>query len=297
MLNQRLIVLAGGVAILAGSLMVTAGCSGKPSCKLLYKRYNKCMDKFPITKDAFMEMCDKKKDKPRIKEEIKCSKHSDCDKFKKCVKDASKKARLARLEERITEAVAKKKYSRALSTCKYSKKDLNDSLKKKCKEVAKGAYKELAAKAQKALDTGEVKNEYSLCSDLKAAGEAMGEADKKKAEALCADVKLARDGHKAILKAKESIKKGGTSIPFNCKWALDKLDKSKSAYAKKLKGKILKACYVDLGVMLLEKKLPGMKSYCPYGVKKLFKAVKKYSVKDAKLDPLMAKAAEVCDKK
>ena len=41
------------------------------------------------------------------KAEIECSKHSDCDKFKQCLKDARKAGRKERMKKRWKEAMAK----------------------------------------------------------------------------------------------------------------------------------------------------------------------------------------------
>lgn len=299
MYKRRLALMGGATALAAvvGVSMLLTGCTDEPSCKLLYKRLDKCEEDFPLKEDKFIKICKKRKDKASTKEQIKCSKHSDCDKFKKCLKDARKKAMFARLEERIKKAIDEGKYSRALSTCKYRKKDLNDDLKKKCEEIAKKAYGELAKKAKTMRDKGPVKDEYKLCSDLKRAAEAIGEEKVKEAKDLCDQLKLAKRAREAITKAKEAAKKDKVKIPIYCSMSLKKLDEAKGDFAKKLKKEVINACYVELGTALLKQKLPKMGRFCPYYVKKLFKAVDKYKIKDPKLDPLMEKASKVCKKK
>lgn len=290
----------GGVLTLAvvmvAPIFVTAGCSDKPSCKLLYKRLDKCEDDFALKEDKFIKMCKKRKDKARVKEQIKCSKHSDCDKFKKCLKEARKKAAIARLKKRIKEAFEEKKYSRALMTCKFRKDDLNDELKKKCKEIAEKAYGELSKKAIKMRDEGPAKGRYKLCSNLKTAAKAIGEAKVKEAEELCKAIDLAKQARKAIEKAAEYAKKDRIRFPYNCNYALKKLAKNKGDFAKKLAKKVKKACYVDLGIALLKQQIPKIKRICPYQVRNLKKAIKKYNVSDPKLKAQMEKLPDVCKK-
>lgn len=298
MRKNRKGLIAGMSALTAVLLMPVffgTGCSDKPSCKLLYKRLDKCEDDFALKEEKFIKLCKKRKDKPRVKEQIKCSKHEDCDKFKKCLKDARKKARAARAKKRIEEAVKEKKYSKALLTCKYSKDILTDGLKKKCNELADKAYKEVYDKAVKMRDKGPVEKRYRVCSDLKSAAKAIGDKKVKEAESMCKQLEAAEYGHKAIKKAKEAMK-DAKRIPFNCSYGLKKVSAIKEDFAKKIKKKIIQACYVDLGAAILKKKLPTMKRYCPYNIKKIYKAVKKHGIKDPKLDPLLEKGKAVCDK-
>lgn len=299
-MSKRVKGLKSGIAVLSAFVLAPvffgSGCSDKPSCKLLYQRLDKCEDDFALKEDKFLKMCEKRKDKTRVKEQIKCSKHSDCKKFKKCLDESGKKARAADTAERIEKAIKEKDYSKAMMACKYNKEILTDELKKKCDEVAKTAYKEIHAKAVKMRDEGPIGTErFRVCSDLKSAAKALGEEKEKEAKKICEELNIAEQGQKAIEKAKEALKEG-KSIPFNCDYSLKKITAAKGDFAEKLKKEVIQACYVDLGAAVLEKEVPKMKRFCPYKVKQIFKAVKKYDIKDPKLDPLLEKAKPLCDK-
>ena len=284
--------------VAAGAMMATVlvGCKDKPSCKLLYKRYNKCEKDFPVKEKAFLKMCKKRKKDVVVQEEIKCSVKKSCDAFKKCIKDSSKKAEMEKLNNEIDKAISSKKYEDALSTCRYSKKRLNDALKKKCADLSGVAYKDLLAKATAGRNSG-LKQDWKVCSSLKRAGENIGK--KAEAEALCKEWDLAKDVKKALAKAAEAMKKPKVSLPFDCSWTAAKLAKVKapSAWLKKQTKLIVSARYVALGKKILAKDVAAKYKFCTYAMGKILKGVKQFKIKDPGLDPLVVKAEAICTKK
>ena len=208
-MRKNVVLLMGLVAVFGLSTMI-AGCSSKPSCKLLYKRYKDCK-KMPLTEDAFVSMCDKLKDKARTKEEIKCSAKSDCDAFKKCIKEADKKASAARMKKRwkkVMDKAAKGKYSSALSFCRVWKDEMSDDLKEKCKGLPVKAVAALTKEITANRDAGKVSHKHVKCWDLKRIAKKAGPALQKKAELLCKEIALARDVKTVKEKVAKALKKG-----------------------------------------------------------------------------------------
>ncbi len=296
-MRKNVMMLIGLVAVFGLSTLI-AGCSSKPSCKLLYKRYKDCK-KMPLTEEAFVAMCDKLKDKAQTKEEIKCSAKSDCDAFKKCIKQAEKKGRVERMKKRWTKAMdkaAKGKYSSAMTFCEVWKDDLSDDLKAKCKglpaKAAGALMKDITAKR----DAGKVSYKEVKCWDLKRYAKKAGPAELKKAEALCKEIALARDVKSVKEAVAKNLKKSSPYLPYQCsEKQLTKYRKLGTPYAKKAVGLIINECYKKLGLYILQKKVPKQKYSC--WSKDVYKGIKKYKITGPKIDELMKKAAEKCEKK
>ncbi len=277
-------------------LLLGTGCSGTPSCKLLYRRLNKCEEDFSIEEERFLEMCNKRKNRPRVKEQIACSKHSNCVKFKKCLDEAVRKARIADTEQRIDDALKEEKYGQALMICRYSKEILTDALKTKCNEIAASSYDQIKNQAAKMLDDGGVDEaRFRVCSELKAAAKEIGGEKVKEAEGICQNLDIAGHSHEAVEKAGEALKEAKT-VPFNCEFSLKRIEAAGTEFAEKMKEKVIRACYIDLGAAIIEREIPQMKRFCPYQVKTIYNAVKKYEVKDPKIDDLIEKVKPLCEK-
>ncbi len=296
-MRKNVMLLMGLVAVFGLSTMI-AGCSSKPSCKLLYKRYKDCK-KMPLTEEAFVAMCEKLKDKAQTKEEIKCSAKSDCGDFKKCIKQAEKKGRAERMKKRwkvAMEKAGKGKYGSAMTFCEVWKDDLSDDLKSKCKglpaKAADALMKDITAKR----DAGKVKYKNVKCWDLKRYAKKAGPAKQKAAETLCKEIALARDVNTVKDSVAKNLKKASPYLPYQCgERQLNKYRKLGTPFAKKAIKQIINECYKKLGAYILEKKLPKQKYSC--WVKDVYKGIKKYKITGPKIDDLMKKAAEKCEKK
>lgn len=296
-MRKNVVLLFGLVAVFGLSTMI-AGCSSKPSCKLLYKRYKDCK-KMPLTEEAFVAMCEKLKDKAQTKEEIKCSAKSDCDAFKKCIKQAEKKGRAERMKKRWKKAMdkaAKGKYSSVMSLCNVWKDDLSDELKAKCKELPAKATDALMKEIAGKRDADKISHKDVKCWDLKRYAKKAGPAELKKAELLCKEISLARDVKRIKESVAKNLKKGSPSLPYQCyETQLKKYRKLGTPYAKKSVGIIINECYKKLGLYILQKMVPKQKYICR--VRDVYKGIKKYKLTGPKMDELMKKAAEKCDKK
>lgn len=277
-------------------LMLSSGCSDTPSCGLLYKRLTECEEDFALEEEKFLDMCNKRRNRPRVKEQIACSKHSNCVKFKKCLDDAVRNARIRDTEQRIEEALKEKRYSQGLMICRYSREILTEALKTKCNSIAKLSYWEIRDQSANMLGEGGVdEKRFRVCSELKVAAKEIGEEKVKEAEGICQNLDIASHSQEAIEKAREALKDAKT-VPFNCEFSLKRIAAAGTEFADKMKNKVIRACYIDLGAEIMEKEIPKMKRFCPYQVKMIYNAVKKHRVKDPKIDHLIEQAKPLCEK-
>jgi len=276
-------------------LVLASGCGeGKPSCDLLYKRLDKC-DKMPLKKEAFMEMCNKKKDDHA--DEIACSAKKDCAEFKKCMEDARKAASAKRAQKRFDEALAKNDLKDAMMICDIHKESLSDELKKKCAELGPKAYDEQMKKATELRKTAE-KQDYGLCFELKDLGKKLGGDKEKAAETVCKEIELQVTVKKALGDIEKRINDKSLSLPFQCmESTLKKFDEVGTDFAKEKKTELINACFIKMGKAILEKDVPEMKGFCRYSVEQIYKGVKEHKLSDPGIDPLITQAAELCEKK
>ncbi len=296
-MRKNIVMLFGLVAVFGVSSMI-AGCSSKPSCKLLYKRYKDCK-KMAYTEEAFVTICEKLKDKARMKEEIKCSAKSDCDDFKKCLKKAEKAGQAERQKKNWTKAmekVAKGDYGRAMSFCRRWKDDLTGDLKEQCKGMPTKATDALMKKITAKRDAGKVTYKDVKCWDLKSYAKKAGPSALKKADTLCKEIALARDVNRLKENVAKNLQKAKPLMPYRCnEKQLEKYRKLGTPYANKAVGIMINECYKKLGLYILQKKVPKMKGFCYF--KKVYQGIKKYKITGPKIDELMKKAAEKCEPK
>jgi hypothetical protein len=173
---------------------------------------------------------------------------------------------------------------------------------KTCQKLASASYEKLLGKVTEARDSG--KRDFSSCHTLEEAAKTMDggkEGDTtKKAKAACAEMNAAENITKGIAAARENIKQKKAMMPYQCTSTVDDVAKIDSAWAKKAKEELVKACYVDLGMVILE--VEGgkdMKYYCPFGLKELITAAEKYDLasKHAELGEALKKLPDTCRKK
>lgn len=293
-MRKSILVLSGVFAV--STLMLASGCSNKPSCKLLYKRYKKC-DKMPLTEDHFISYCKKAKKQSRMQETIQCSKESDCSKFKACLKRARKKARQARMKKRWSEAMEranKGNYSRAMTFCRIWRKSLEGDMKKTCDALPAKATDALMKEITAKRDKGDVSYKSVRCWSLRQYAKDVSPAKAKEADLLCKEVQIARDLKKAKEEVKKQLTKARPYLPYYCSIKMvDKVAKLGSPYAKKTHQLLVDLCYKQLGKVILQKKVPKQTVICL--VATTYQAVKKFGVKDPEIDKLMEQAAPKCD--
>ncbi len=295
-MHHRTVALLGALILSCGVL--AGGCSDKPSCKLLYKRYKKC-DKMPLTEANYLNYCKKAKQRIRIREEIKCSAQADCTKFKACLKQARKTARRARMKKRWDEAMERMKkgsYARAVLFCDIWKESLTDEMKNTCATLPAKAtaalMKDIAAKR----DKGQVGYKDVKCWDLKRYAKKVGAAKLAEANTLCKEVEIARDLKKVRAEVDKQLKRARPFLPYYCKLSrVEAVRKLGTPYAKKTNEEMVKLCYRKLGAWILEKRVPRQTVTCLAG--DTFRAIRTYKLTGPTLDKLMQKAAEKCGSK
>jgi hypothetical protein len=290
------------------------GCGGGSECEQIYEAEVKCRGKGG-DKDKFMKMCSaaKTKDPEEFASAAKCAKAGSCDKMKEC-RDAVRGARRAKS---VAKAVEAGNWKDAWDDCTLSADYFADAtFKAKCVEVfaqaptkltgddlrragfrcsgsddliaavpefgkacqalSAGAISAATAAVTKARDTGV--RDFKACAELKSAAKAAGGDAVAKADALCEEASKAEGVKKGITKAKENAAAKKAQIPFQCDTLPPELEKLGTDWAKQKRDELLQACYVDFAPVILEIEGKNAKYSCPYPIKKLLEAAKKYDL-------------------
>jgi hypothetical protein len=188
--------------------------------------------------------------------------------------------------------------STVMFRCKSGEKikKVAPDFEKACKTLAGGQLEAAQKAAIAARDAG--KNEYKVCSDLKRASEAAGGDAVPAAQKLCDEISTSESAKKAIEEARRTVAEKKTLIPYECGSAADKLVKLDTEWSKKTLDEVYRACFVELGKVVIEEKSKDAKTRCPFEIKRLVEAVEKrdLATKLPELAEVMKKLPATCQK-
>ena len=285
--------------------LASAGCSAD-LCPKLYDKLKECApeeakSKMPEKKE-FVDKCeaDRKKEKDEGKEDVEaekamaaCLDQGECDAMQKCMEEESEKRYTKKQVDEIAAAKASGDVAKMKDACQYVNEE-NKTLVDACKEVMVKLLEATSAEVTKMRDEG--KHDYGVCGDLEGFAKAVGGDAEATAKALCTEAQASETVAKALTESAAKIAAKEADMPYECGAALEELGKIDSEWAKGKKGEVVKACYQDLGLVIMEVKIPEMKYVCDFRVKEIYKAVKDHGIKDAKMDEWIAKADPLCSK-
>ncbi|HWU89501.1 MAG TPA: hypothetical protein VN253_19705 [Kofleriaceae bacterium] len=329
---------ARSLAVLLLAATTVAPACGSSDCDKIYDTLMKCSkgdkDKAP-SKNEFSKMCEdaKAKNKEEFEATATCAKEDSCEKMEECEKGQRGKRRA----KKVAEATAAGKWrsafddcttfedyyadeafktecnkvfanadkltgedaAKAMTRCKYSDKvkKVAPDFEKACKSLASGQLAAATKAATAARDAG--KRDYKTCSELKdVAGLAGGDAVAA-AQKLCDEVDAAEEAKKGADEARANAAAKKTSMPYQCDSAAEKLEKLGTEWSKKTLDDLLKACYVELGAVVIEEKGKDAKYVCPYEITKVTEAIAKrdLATKFPELAELTKKLPKQCTKK
>jgi hypothetical protein len=290
-----------------------------------------------LGKEEFVSFCEKAKADPKMKEEVEadlaCAKEDSCEKAKACA-DAQRGKRRAK---KITESITAGKWKDAFDDCTLSEaafadetykaecnkvfanvdkitgddlaktmfrckssdeiKKVAPDFEKACKTLAAGNLAAAQKAGTAARDAG--KNDIRACMDLKdTAAQAGGDAVTA-AQKLCAEMDVAEDAKKAVDEARANAAAKKANLPYQCDSSAEKLAKIESEWAKKTVDDVLKACYVELGAVVIQEKGKDAKYFCPHEIKKIQEAAGKHDLatKFPELAEAMKKLPAKCQEK
>jgi hypothetical protein len=324
-------------SVVAAIAIVSAGC-GKDDCEKLYDMEEKCSakEKFP-DKDFFVMACNAARKSDKTKDEIDaavtCAQEDTCEAFKACGKGRRGKARA----KEITQAIEAGKWKDAWDDCTLSADYYaNPEFKAECVKVFTTAATKLTGEDQKRAmyrcksgdDVKKVVPEFGQACQAMASGQLTAAIDTlrksrdagtrdfktcfeidrlaeggagdaaKIAKELCKEIEVAEDAKKAIDEAHANVAAKKADVPFQCQYTGDKLALLDTEWSKRTLEALYKACYVELGAVVLDVDPKDAKYSCPFRAKRMLEAIAKHDLatKYPELAASIAKLPKICTK-
>ncbi len=292
------------LSILAVIVMGLSACS-KSECEKFYDMLVECEGKGEAgDKAEFVKDCEKDKDKEDSKAILACTKHSKCDEFKGCLEKVFEQEAKKYMEERAKEdikdieaAITDAKWTETPTGCYLLEDDDTPAgIKEACAKFFEAAHVGLTTQLTEARDNStKLEDRHTMCFRLSDAAEKTGK-DKAAAETLCKEVDLAAVIPEIVAEVDTFIGEKKAEIPFNCTYNIDRLAELESEWAKGAAQELAKKCFLQLGQVVLDTHVPGMKYSCNFHVKKVFEAAKKFNLSGEAFDARIEEAKALCDK-
>jgi hypothetical protein len=284
------------VVLSAFTLIALAPACGGP-CEKLASLEKKCRegDKgLDIPEDLIVGICKAEiENNEQVKQQAECAEKAadDCGAFKKC----QATVRAQKDIKEIKEATDKGDWSKASIVCEIREKSFEDvpELKQVCDDMYTKALDTLGKDVEAIRDGKSDKKVFNTCFDYKRMAGKISEDKKKAAEDLCKEANAGANVAKAIEDALSAAKEKKNAVPYKCRMVIKELEKIGSDWAKEATKKVAKACYQDLGTVVLAAIVPDM-TFCKSAAKEIVTAVDTYGLKGGDLDALVAKAKEKC---
>ncbi|MBP6631667.1 MAG: hypothetical protein KA297_19670 [Kofleriaceae bacterium] len=186
----------------------------------------------------------------------------------------------------------------ARSRCQYA----DDELKKVpefttvCAGLVGSALKDAIAAGTKARDAGT--RDFGLCLEMQELVKSGG-GDGAAVEMLCKEMDEAENAKAAVTEARANAAAKKLDTPYQCRSLPEALDKIGSEWAKTTRTEVLKACYVELGLVILTSDTSDAKYVCPYKISEVQKAAATHGLAEAypELGAALAKLPKTCLKK
>jgi hypothetical protein len=324
-------------SVVAAIVFSWAGC-GKDDCEKVYDMEQKCSakEKFP-DKDLFVMACNAASKADSTKDEIEaavtCAKEDTCEAFKACGKGRRGKTRAKEITKAIeagkwkdawddctlmadyyanpefkaecvkvfTTGAAKltgEDQKRAMYRCKSGAeiKKVVPELDKACLAMASGQLTAAIDTLRKSRDAGT--RDFKTCFEIDRLAEGATGDTAKIAKELCKELEVAEDAKKAIDEAQKNVTAKKADVPFQCQYTGDKLAQLDTEWSKRTLEALYKACYVDLGAVVLDVDPKDAKYVCPFQVKRMKDTIAKHDLatKYPELAASIAKLPKTCAK-
>lgn len=283
--------------------LAAPGCGGD-FCTKEYDKVQACVSnkEGPPERSEYIQSCQAKEKKARQqgtfdeahnKALVVCLDEDECEKMMKCMSEASDMQYTREQLATIKTAEEGNDIEKMKEACQYLT-DENAELVEACKPVMAKLVEVATVEVTKMRDAG--KHDFSACRDLERFGRAAGSEAEKAAQALCAEAQAAQTAARALAEAAANTAARKAKIPYECDASLKMMAGMKSDWAKVKRAQVIKACFEDLGLVILEMKVPDMTYICEFNVKEVGKAIKAHSIDNAELNAWIEKAGPVCAK-
>ena len=155
------------------------------------------------------------------------------------------------------------------------------------------AVKVLMAKLAAAGDQVDTQT-LQRCFDVQQLASRLSAKEQESAATFCAEIQIRGKARQAIDDASRNVKEGTNRVPRTCGRTMMALAGMSSPQAKTTRADVIDACYVKLGVAILQARLPKMEFGCDPDVRTIVVAVKTHRITNAALTSWVQKALPKC---
>lgn len=147
---------------------------------------------------------------------------------------------------------------------------------KACQALAAAQLPAAQSTALAAREAG--RNDFKVCSDLEELAKIAGDDAPAAARKTCDELVASESARKAADDARGHAKDKKPAMPFRCGAAAAELAKLDTDWAKRTLEALHRACYVELGAVILQEHAKDAKYACPSPIKALIDAAGKYDL-------------------
>lgn len=274
------------------------------SCHALHRELARCDAAFDTEYEVFVKLCSQYPlDFARHKA---CAAapgpgaESACESMTACLSRATSlvhpERRGARLDgrmERLREAMGRAAWGEVRESCERLLRDPDPlpEVATLCTALPERAVAQLTAEMIALRDApGTPESHLGRCRELLELSAELSEDARRRAERLCREVSLALSTQATLRAARALAKAEEPRIPPGCAPMLRRLADEDTALGRRLRDKLIRACFVDMAPLVLEAREAG----CTVETRRLLAAVDRWKVEAPALDEELARVRPLC---
>ena len=272
------------------ALSVAAGCKSPPptaerTCEDLYETWSRCDSELTTPRPEFVERCARTPiDFAPLRA---CAASDSCDAWRTCRAQARtavdarrRQNRTQNLVERIDEAIREADWHEVVETCRLLSTDPDPAPAALtiCRDVGARALLAMTIELE-ALREAPAGQAFHLdrCNDLRYFARRQSPAADLAAQRLCNEAALAFGADRVIQAAYSRVAAKQARLLPDCRPMIARLDQLATLSNRQWRVKLLDACYVRLGKVVLDS--VGKKpAHCPVELRRLIAAVDQFTI-------------------
>lgn len=221
---------------------------------------------------------------------VACFEMEDCAAVTQCTA-AAEDALLTKKHIEAIDALDTNNVSEMKEACQYAD-DSKPDIVAACAPIVARLLAATTSEVTALRDAG--KHDFATCTDLERFAKSVGVQEERRAKVLCREAQAAANVHKALAESSANLKANKADLPYVCGGVLKELAAINTPWAEGRKAVVAKACFEDLGLLVMQLKVPEMKYLCDFRVREVYDAVQTYAIDSAEMRAWMTQAEPLC---
>ena len=221
---------------------------------------------------------------------VACLELEDCAAMTQCTA-AAEDALLTKRHIDAIGAVDTEDIAQMKEACQYAD-DTNADIVAACAPIIAKLLAVSTARVTALRNAG--KHDFAACTELERFAKSVGPQPERSAKVLCRETRAAANVVKALAESSANLKANKAEMPYVCGGVLKELAEISTPWAHSRQAAVAKACFEDLGLLIMQLKVPEMKYLCDFRVREIFEAVEAYGIDNAEMDGWLLQAQPLC---